>query len=351
MNKFIAIVGMCGSGKSVVSDEFVKRGYHFFRFGQITLDYIKQKGLEPNESTQKQVRESFREKHGMGAYAILNLPHIEELLKRGNVIGDGLYSWSEYKILKEKFSDKLIIVAVYTPPNLRYERISKRKPNINDIQLRNHSFSIEEAKSRDFSEIENIEKGGPIAMADYLIINDATIDILKLNTKKIINQIEGKKYTRPSWEEYFMELTRTVGKRGTCDRGRSGCIIIKNKKILATGYVGSPRGLEHCDEIGHQFKSVTHEDGTTTNHCVRTTHAEQNAICQAAENGISIKGATIYCKMEPCSVCAKMIINSGITKVVCEKRYHSAQDSRDMFKKADIDLEVLNDEIESYEKQ
>jgi len=351
MNKFITIVGMCGSGKSVVSDEFVKKGYHFFRFGQITLDPIRQQNLTPDENTQKMVREKFRKKYGMGAYVILNLPHIEDLLTRGNVIGDGLYSWSEYKILKEKFPEQLVVVAVHASPEIRHKRISKRNPSIKDTSLRNHHMSYEEAKKRDHSEIENIEKGGPIAMADYLITNDSTIDDLKKQTRKIINQIEGKAYTRPSWEEYFMEMAQVVGRRGTCDRGRSGCVIVKDNKILATGYVGSPRGVEHCDDIGHQFKSTTHEDGKITNHCVRTTHAEQNAICQAAEQGISIKGATLYCKMEPCFVCAKMIINSGITRVVCEKRYHASQDSRDIFKKANVQLEVMNDEIEYYDNQ
>ena len=92
-----------------------------------------------------------------------------------------------------------------------------------------------------------------------------------------------EKYIRPSWDEYFIEVSKAVAKRATCDRGRSSCVIAKNKQILCTGYVGSPAGLPHCDEVGHQFKQTTHEDGTVTNHCVRTIHAEQNAICQAAK--------------------------------------------------------------------
>lgn len=99
---------------------------------------------------------------------------------------------------------------------------------------------------------------------------------------------EEEKYIRPTWDEYFMEIARTVAKRATCDRGRSGCVIAKNKQIVCTGYVGSPQGLPHCDEIGHQFKQMTHEDGSVTNHCVRTVHAEQNAICQAAKLGVSV---------------------------------------------------------------
>lgn len=156
---------------------------------------------------------------------------------------------------------------------------------------------------------------------------------------------------RPSWDEYFMEICKAVAKRATCDRGKSGCVIAKNKQILVTGYVGSPIGLPHCDEVGHQMKSVEHEDGKKTKHCVRTTHAEQNAICQAAKLGIPIGGATLYCKMTPCTVCSKLIINSGIKRVVCEKKYHAGAESEELLKKAGIKLEVLKDEVQEYLNQ
>lgn len=160
-----------------------------------------------------------------------------------------------------------------------------------------------------------------------------------------------EQYKRPSWDEYFMEIAKTVAKRATCDRGRSGCVIAKNKQILVTGYVGSPKGLQHCDEVGHQMKTLRHEDGTESHHCVRTTHAEQNAICQAAKIGIPIDGATLYCKMTPCSTCAKMIINAGIEKVVCEKKYHQGKESEIMFKIAGVKIEYFNEKIEEYENQ
>ncbi|HOK08886.1 MAG TPA: cytidine/deoxycytidylate deaminase family protein [Candidatus Hydrogenedens sp.] len=159
-------------------------------------------------------------------------------------------------------------------------------------------------------------------------------------------------YQRPTWDEYFMEVARTIAKRATCDRGRSGCVIAKDKQILVTGYVGSPVGFPHCDDVGHQMKKVIHEDGTVTQHCVRTVHAEQNAICQAAKLGISIQGGTLYCKMTPCRTCAMLIINCGITRVVCEKRYHAGTESEEMFRQAGIQLEyVYPDEVESYNNQ
>jgi len=156
------------------------------------------------------------------------------------------------------------------------------------------------------------------------------------------------KHKRPSWDEYFMDIMDAVSERATCDRGRSASVIVKNKRILATGYVGSPIGVEHCDEVGHELHEVLNTDGTTSKHCIRTTHSEQNAIAQAARYGIAIDGATIYTKMEPCYTCAKIIINSGIKEVVCRKKYHRAQRSREVFEKSGVKLRVLEDEFETY---
>ncbi|MDR3283907.1 MAG: cytidine/deoxycytidylate deaminase family protein [Treponema sp.] len=161
--------------------------------------------------------------------------------------------------------------------------------------------------------------------------------------------METEKYIRPSWDDYFMEICRTVAKRATCDRGRSGCVITRDNQILMTGYVGSPAGLPHCDDVGHLFKKMIHEDGTATNHCMRTVHAEQNAICQAAKRGIAIDGGTLYCKMTPCRTCAMLIINCGIKRVVVEKRYHDSTDSLSMFEKAGVKIVHLSDETQTYE--
>jgi len=158
-------------------------------------------------------------------------------------------------------------------------------------------------------------------------------------------------YIRPSWDEYFMEIANTVATRATCDRGRSGCVIVRDRQILVTGYVGSPIGLEHCDEVGHQFKKMVHEDGHETTHCVRTVHAEQNAICQAAKNGISLNHSTLYCRMTPCRTCAMLIINCGIKRVVCEKKYHAGGESEEMFAQAGVSLEFFSDEVMKYAKQ
>ena len=157
--------------------------------------------------------------------------------------------------------------------------------------------------------------------------------------------------SRPSWDEYFVGLVDEIAGRATCDRGRSGCVVVRNKRIICTGYVGSPSGLSHCDEIGHLLKKAVDEDGTVRQHCVRTIHAEQNAICQAARYGLPLEGTTLYCTMEPCRVCAMLIASVGIQRVVAKRRYHAGQDTREIFAQAGVELDVMSDEIESYEGQ
>ena len=165
----------------------------------------------------------------------------------------------------------------------------------------------------------------------------------RVKTKK-----DSEGHSRPSWDEYFVDIMHSVGTRSTCDRGKSGCIIVKDKRIISTGYIGAPSGCAHCDEIGHEMHTVVHEDGTQSRHCIRTIHAEQNAISQAARFGISTSGATLYVKMTPCYTCAKMIINAGITRVVAENDYHAGERSKEIFKEAGVAFELLSDEMTTY---
>jgi len=175
-----------------------------------------------------------------------------------------------------------------------------------------------------------------------------TLIFKHMNEKKIIPQAN---YQRPSWDEYFLKIVEMVGSRGTCDRGRAGCVITKDKRIISTGYVGSPMGLPHCDEVGHEMHTVIQENGEQSRHCIRTTHAEQNAICQAARVGVALDGGTLYCKMTPCYTCAKMIINCGIKRVVCVGDYHAGKRSKEIFKEAGVEYNLLDESIVKYEDQ
>ena len=177
MNKIIALVGMCGAGKSVVCKMFTDAGWSDVYFGGVTMDRLAELGLEKNEKNERQVRESLRREYGPAAFAIMLEPKIASKIEESNVVLDGLYSWSEYKRLKETFGDRMKVLAVMTDRAVRYKRLHDRPVR---------PLTDEEAKSRDYSEIENLEKGGPISIADYYVLNNGELEALKERVNEII---------------------------------------------------------------------------------------------------------------------------------------------------------------------
>ncbi|PIE70488.1 MAG: cytidine deaminase [Deltaproteobacteria bacterium] len=141
---------------------------------------------------------------------------------------------------------------------------------------------------------------------------------------------------RPAWDVYFMDITRQVARRATCLRRSVGAVIVKDRRILSTGYNGAPSGVAHCRETGCLRAHLKVPSGERHELC-RGIHAEQNAIIQAAYHGVSIQGASLFCTHQPCSICAKMIINAGLKQIVYDEGYADAM-SREMFAEAGIDL-------------
>ena len=182
MNTIIALVGLTGSGKSVATEYFEKKHFSKIWFGQLTIDTLKERSLEKNEKNEKMIREELRKQHGMAAFALLNIPRIQAAAKTNNVAIDGLYSWSEYKVLKEKFGKQLVVLCIYASPRTRYKRLAARSVR---------PLTTQEAQSRDYAEIENIEKGGPIAMADYTVVNEGSVADLKQQLDRVYQKVFG----------------------------------------------------------------------------------------------------------------------------------------------------------------
>lgn len=135
---------------------------------------------------------------------------------------------------------------------------------------------------------------------------------------------------RPDWDTYFMQIANAVASRSTCDRAHVGCVLVRDKRILSTGFNGSPAGLDHCDEAGHLM---------IEGHCVRTIHAEVNAIVQAALHGVSTKGATCYVTHFPCIHCTKTLINAGIRHIVYQNGYRVDANAQAFLAQAGVEVE------------
>jgi dephospho-CoA kinase len=181
-NKVIVFVGMPGSGKSLCVDYVKSKGVPSAYFGGITLEEMKNRGMEINEHNERFVREDIRAKEGKGAYAVRILKQVEQYFEKGSklVVVDGLYSWTEYKIFKESLEDRAIIVALVAPRYLRHQRLATR---------RIRPIDEAESTSRDYAEIENLEKGGPIANADYYLINQTDTEDLISKIDKLIVEL------------------------------------------------------------------------------------------------------------------------------------------------------------------
>ena len=177
MNKIIAVIGMPGCGKSEAVKFFEENGYKKVYFGEVVMDELKKLGLEVNEDNEKAARENLRKQYGMGAMAIKNMYKIDKYFEEFNVVIESLYSWEEFKILKQKYMDNFKLLCVYTTRELRYKRLGDRpfRP-----------LSRLQAETRDYAEIENLNKGGPIAFADYTVINDNTFEELRKELKNYL---------------------------------------------------------------------------------------------------------------------------------------------------------------------
>lgn len=179
--KVVSIVGMAGAGKSEVARLFQENGFARIRFGDVTDQEIRQRGLALNEKNERYIRELLRQEQGMAAYAKLNLPAIDTARKHSAVVIDGLYSWEEYTFLKSYYGADFYVLAVWVSPGTRYARLTTR---------RDRRLTLAEAASRDKAEIEQINKGGPIAMADFTIINESSLADLQKATKLVIAKLK-----------------------------------------------------------------------------------------------------------------------------------------------------------------
>ncbi|MBT4538967.1 AAA family ATPase [Candidatus Woesearchaeota archaeon] len=339
----IGVTGLYASGKDTVADYLKTNNFIHYSLSDEIREEAKRRKVKLTRDNLINIGNELREKYGSSILAervkVRIKPHKDYVIT-------SIRNPEEVKALAKE--ENFILVTVTADPRVRFQRLKTRAREEDPLTF--HEF-VEKEKLEQSADPTKQQMHKTIKLAKVTIKNNTTIEELNKKTAKFLTDLRKKFHKRPSWDEYFIEISKQVAQRGTCDRGKSGCVIVKDKRILTTGYVGSAAGTPHCDDTGHLMKKVVHNENYTSQHCVRTIHAEQNAICQAARAGISLKGATVYCKMEPCSVCAKMIINCGMTKVVCEKMYHAAHETRILFKQTGVKLEILDKTVETYSNQ
>lgn len=338
MGMIIGVTGYLSSGKDTVAKYLEEElGFLHISLSDILRDDLKRRKIPLTRENLQEEGNIIRDRYGGGVLAERALG---KRLPKKNYVITSIGRVDEIKVLRKHPDFKLIFVTA--TPQKRFEWMKKRNREQDPKTYKDflkHEKKESKGGGAKFRELDNCLK-----FSDIVVNNNGTIIDLNKKVKKLIKDLD----VRPGWDDYFFGIMDAISRRATCDRGKAAAIIVKDKMILATGYVGAPAGLEHCDEVGHLMEKTKHTDGIERWHCIRTTHAEQNAIAQAAKHGISIKDSKIYVGMEPCLSCTKMIINSGIKEVICRKKYHAASESRKFLKKAGIKLRVKENKIETY---
>ena len=321
----IGITGTLGAGKGTIVEYLQKeKGFSHYSVRAFLTDEIKRRGLEVNRDTMTLVGNDLRAQHSPSW--IVEQLYGQASASGCNCIIESIRTPGEVEALRGK--PNFYLFAVDADPRVRYDRAVLRGSETDHIDF--DTFLANEQREMDNDDPNKQNLKYCIEHADYRFDNNGSIDGLNKQVEEVLGKIM---YRRPSWDEYFMELANTASKRATCDRGRSGCVIVKDRQLLVTGYVGSPSGLPHCDEVGHLFRKTIEADGRIT------------------RRGIALDGATLYCRMTPCRTCAMLIINCGIKRVVCERKYHSGIESEELFRQAGVQLEFFHDEIQQYDNQ
>ena len=344
----LGVTGLYAAGKDTVGNILKEKGFHAISLSDFIREEAKKRRIKDTRENLIDLANAMRKKQGSGILARMALQRIEW---DKNYVVTSIRNPVEVEVLRTK--PNFAFISVTASEKTRWKRMQERlkTEKRNDDLKTFEDFKRNEQQEAESTDPTKQQLTSVNQMADITINNDETLEELKKKIDKVLGQWMSKlDKKRPSWDEYFLNLALEIGKRATCDRGKSGCIIVKDKRIISTGYVGAPVGLPHCDEAGHLMHKVHNTDGTESQHCIRTTHAETNAIAQAARHGVSVKDATIYGKMEPCYHCAQIIINAGIKRAVCLKRYHRAQLTRAWFKQAGVKLDVIQDDLERYSK-
>ncbi len=340
----VGVTGSTGAGKDIVADYLATKGFAHFSLSEVLRKELKKQNKEITRENLINMGNELRETYGAGALGFIALESIEPYKK---YVVTSIRHPSEAAALRRK--EGFVLIHIDASPEIRFKRTQLRQKAGEDFTKFEDFIAAEQKEQSSSNTGQQLHKMKGVS--NIVINNEGTLEELHQKMDDVLKEFLSKVNLRPNWDEYFSGLARYVGTRGTCDRGKTGTVIVKNKRVLSMGYVGAPTGLPHCDEAGHELQIVENADNTKSFHCIRTTHAEQNAINNAACHGISIEGSSIYCKLEPCYTCAKLIVNAGIKRVVCEQRYHRAQRSREVFKQAQVELVVLNDELSKYHGQ
>src|SRR3989339_1464838 len=335
MSQIIGLTGTMGSGKGELVKLLQQRGYTYTSLSDAVRAEATRRGLEHTREHLQNTGNQLREEGGAGILGKKIRETIEAEIARRSAsedggglahrspanagrrwVIDGIRNPVEWEELKKLPGFHML--GVTASPETIVERVQKR--NREGSPLSREEVLAKLKRERGIGEPpEGQQVQRCLDHADYLIVNEGTLQDLETKLKHFERLETGE--DRPTFHEVFMEIAYTWAKRATCLRRRVGAVIAKDQQQLTAGYNGAPRGVPHCAELGGCLREKLGIPSGQRHEICRGTHAEQNAITQAAKFGISIEGSTLYCNTYPCVICTKMILNAGIDTVVYDSDY------------------------------
>jgi len=328
----IGLTGKNASGKGEVAKFLQDRGFHYSSLSDVLREELKKRRMALTRDHLTRVGNELREKFGPAVLAERILKTLGE--SRNHVI-DSFRNPGEVEAFRRR--PDFTLWAVVANPKIRFERI-KARARESDPETLAHFLAVEEREAHNTDptkqSINACEK-----MANARIANNGTLDALhRLLTKQL--KLVLKEVKRPSWDTYFMHIAQVVASRSNCLKRKVAAVIVKDGRIISTGYNGTPRNTKNCFEGGCPRCNAVGPSGQNLSECF-CSHGEENAIVQAAYHGISIKGSTLYTTFSPCLLCTKMIINAGVVEVVYNQDYPLGGPAMELIKEAGVNLRKI----------
>ena len=328
----IGLTGKNGAGKGEVAKFLQERGYAYFSLSDVLREEAARLGQPVTRDLLVELGDRLRHERGPGVLAEKVFARLDP---EKHYVIDSVRHPSEVQVFRRR-SD-FILANVKAPERLRFERLRQRKRE-NDPKTYEEFQALEqkEAVSPDPSS-QQLDRA--ISMADVTLENAGPLKMLHDRVKEVLLEFS-KKETRPDWDEYFMGIAKVVALRSNCIKRKVAAVIAKDKRIISTGYNGTPRGVKNCSEGGCPRCNAIGTSGQGLEECY-CSHAEENSIVQAAYHGVNIKGSVLYTTYSPCLMCTKMIINAGIHEVVYNVNYPMGETSLALLREAGVQVKQL----------
>ncbi len=331
------IIGLTGencSGKGTSAEYLKKKGFYYLSLSDVIREEVAAGGGEATRHNLIAKGTQLRQEHGPG---VLAKKVVGKMEKDRNYVVDSIRTPGEVKELKKL--PEFFLVYVTSHPKVRFERMKERGRE-SDPQTYEAFQKIEniEMKSEE-QEGQNLEE--TVQLADKKVVNDGSVDELRDRWDALLGELSKEfRVERPSWDEYFMNIAKEVAKRSNCMKRKVAAIIVRDKRIVSTGYNGTPRGTKNCNEGGCPRCNNFAESGTKLEECF-CSHGEENAIVQASYHGISVKDGVLYTTFCPCLYCTRMIINAGIREVVYNADYPLHENALGLLQEAGVTVRKM----------